>query len=432
MNHSCKVNKILITNIVTLNTGDAAILFGTIKMLKKIYGPDIDVVVFDKSAEIAQRHYSWADFRQALFPVPKKGLLYRITKKLGYSHWLERIRFYRFYISIYLIKSKLKLLARFMVSGDEEKSLMEYIKADLIVSTGGTYLIENYNLIPAIYDYRISLLCGAKLGFFTQSLGPFNNTRTREDFINIFNSASFILLRDERSKKNIMDLGVSESKIYIAADAAFVLAKRDLDAALQTAQNISVPTKVAISVRNIENFYPKKSGLYVAAIIEVVRMLVEDYQVQVTFLSTCQGIKEYWNRDDEYAEEIYALLPENIKSKVVVDHIFRQPMDVVEKYQTFDAVIATRMHAAILSFCAGVPTMGFAYEFKMEELFNTMRLADLVVNIDSILLEDVASCVSRLLMENRKYKEKVSNQVSKMYADAWSAIGVLPEVDKCD
>lgn len=424
------VNKILITNIVSLNPGDAAILSGTIEILRKKYGSNVDVVIFDKCADAAKKYYPWASFRQSLFPSSKKGIIYRALNKIGYSHWAERFRFIRFYVSVFLIKNRLSLLARGLISKSENEALSEYVTADLILSTGGTYLIENYNLLPAIMDYRISMMSGTQFGFFTQTLGPYKDKKNQKAFKTIFSNASVILLRDKRSKNHVLELGVSDKNIYLAADAAFVLARNmiDMQARSDNIERLAPATKVAISVRSMENFHPTKCEQYFKAIVLATTVAVEEFGAKITFLSTCQGIDEYWANDDKTADEIYSLLPENVCRSVEIDRKFRQPWEIVKKYQSFDAVIATRMHAAILSLCAGTPTLGFAYEFKMEELFKTIKMDELVINIDSFLLSDATNCVRCLLSKRDFYKVKVAKATENMSKQAWSAEHALPNI----
>jgi len=57
--------KILISNIVTLNPGDAAILQGMFHILRQKYGEDSEIIVFDRLADAAAKYYPWASFRQS-------------------------------------------------------------------------------------------------------------------------------------------------------------------------------------------------------------------------------------------------------------------------------------------------------------------------------------------------------------------------------
>src|SRR5690606_25779108 len=102
------------------------------------------------------------------------------------------------------------------------------------------------------------------------------------------------------------------------------------------------------------------------------------------FLSTCQGMPEYWTNDAASAAEVVALLPPDVCKHVNIDANFRQPQQVAIAYADFDLVIATRMHAAILAMTAGTPVIGLAYEFKMDELFKQFGMCEMSLPVKSL------------------------------------------------
>jgi len=408
--------KIIITNIVTLNPGDAAILWGTIDILKKAYGNNVEITVFDKFSDTARSYYPWANFRQSFFGSGRSNQLDRILQKLGYGHWSDRIRYARYSLAINLHQSLLSILSRLFITSNELRDLKEYMMADLILSTGGTYLIENYDLSSSIYEFRLCNKTGKPYGFFTQTLGPFTTEKNKKPFKDIFDNAAIILLRDERSKKHVEELGVKNEHIFLGADAAFSLAS--LSSPDTLAQTCQGKPRLAVSVRSLKFFSSEKETLYYKAIASAVTWAIEKYDAEVTFLSTCQGINEYWVDDSKVATEICKLLTENTRSKVTIDNQFRQPVELVNTYGSFDAVIATRMHAAILSLCAGTPTLGIAYEFKMLELFKNSHMDDLVIDIETLSEKSMTSGVS-LLLENLQHNaSRVRTVIPKMKTSA--------------
>ncbi len=108
------------------------------------------------------------------------------------------------------------------------------------------------------------------------------------------------------------------------------------------------------------------------------RRLVTERDARVTFLSTCQGVPEYWAKDSDMARRIVDEIPEELRRNVLVDSNYHRPDELIASYGEFDLVIATRMHAAILALVAGTPVLPVAYEFKMRELFRTFGQVDLV------------------------------------------------------
>jgi colanic acid/amylovoran biosynthesis protein len=119
--------------------------------------------------------------------------------------------------------------------------------------------------------------------------------------------------------------------------------------------------------------------------------LIKVLPAEVTFVSTCQGIEEYWIDDSEVAEGIVALMDSNIQDYVTVDRVFHDPAGFRDITQRFDFVIATRMHAGILGLTGGTPVIPIAYEFKTNELFAKLGLADYVLDIAQFTARDFAA-----------------------------------------
>jgi polysaccharide pyruvyl transferase WcaK-like protein len=102
--------------------------------------------------------------------------------------------------------------------------------------------------------------------------------------------------------------------------------------------------------------------------------------IEIVFISSCQGLS--WYIDDSLiAQEILSrvLSSSSLKreaaadiASVTVDSIHRTPNNLITFLSSFDVVVATRMHIAILSLIASVPVLPIIYEFKMKELMNML------------------------------------------------------------
>lgn len=416
--------RILITNIVSLNTGDAAILWGMLEILRQRYGSDVHVVVFDKSSEAAGKYYPWATFRQSLFTDKSSGWLSGKLESWGYGHWNQRLRYWLLKFSALFFRLNVGGLARLFLKADVFESVREYAHADLVISTGGTYLTENYGLWSAIYDYRLTLAVGTPLVFFTQTLGPFRQPRYRRAFRDIFQRAEGIFLRDQRSRNHVVELGIGPEKITLGKDAAFVMSAKK-------AAQPTGPLKIAISVRTLKFFLGRSDKLgenYVASITAMVILAVRKYDADVTFLSTCQGIPEYWTDDTRQADEIVDTLPADVSGKVSVDRLFRQPLEIVETYQQFHLVIATRMHAAILGLVAGTPVLGIAYEFKLEELFHQLSMDEARLSINNMNVDGAETCLEHMIANLDDWRRRVALVQEQCSQQAGAVKDRLPDV----
>jgi colanic acid/amylovoran biosynthesis protein WcaK/AmsJ len=406
--------KILITNIVTLNAGDAAILYATIDVLRAAFGEDAEFVVYDKHGEAPARYYPDLVFRK---------LLYLSRESKGANSVLSRFHEIRFELGLWVIKHGIPLLPHTLLSSTERRDLLEYKNADLIVSSGGTYLVENYSLAARIFDYQLSLYLEKPLVFFTQSLGPFNDPSNRKALRPIFENSTAILVRDEQSLANLEELGISNTKIHVVADAAFALS--DL-AALESAKVSRVrsadPLRVVISVREWRHFKSIESAhgmkQYIDALRTLTTHLIEKHNAEITYLSTCQGMPEYWTDDSKLAKTIVDGLPDEMRRSVSVDSSFHRPVELGAILKNYDLVIATRMHMAIIALGAGTPVLPIAYEFKMNELFKRLGQERWVQNLETVSGDGLIKALDQILETLPQMRDPLFTAVKREHASA--------------
>ncbi|GAA4303690.1 polysaccharide pyruvyl transferase family protein [Nibribacter koreensis] len=377
--------KVIISNVVSLNGGDFAILDAMIKVLRKAYGADLDIVVYDNNAEIAKNYYPGINYRELVYLkyiVKKSG---RIGSRLAkiYNNLLLK----RLLSSAKLLSVGSKVLAYSLLSKREREDLIIYNSADLVISTGGTILVENYDLTPRFFDYDLTLALKKPLVFFTQSLGPFNSDENIKNVKRIFNQSQLILLRDEASFDNLKSIGVNMENAHVCADVVFAVADSEI---IENAKHKSfrTPFRIIISVRDWPYFKFKgvEEGTvdYYSSIAALCEYVVQELDGEVVFISTCQGIQEYWYDDSLVAEKIFSLLPEKVKTKVIVDRSFNKPEKLKEVMQSADIAISTRMHSAIQALSVGIPVLPIAYEFKTKELFKKLIDEEFILDIESL------------------------------------------------
>jgi colanic acid/amylovoran biosynthesis protein len=345
---------VLLLNAVTLNGGDGAIMLAIREHVRRALGDDAELVVADPRADTAAGLYPGVRFT-----LPAFALGGRLP-----ARWL--------------LAARRPWTARWLLREGQRRKLAEYARADLAISTGGTYLVENYDLRPRMFELRLALALGLPLVLYTQSLGPFRQRRHRRAFRRIFSAAQVVMVRDERSRQHVLELGVPPERVQLLADAVFTYARP------ASAEPASAPRRVAISVREWAHYRtPDGAQRYERAIRELVTHLVAG-GAEITFLSTCQGVPDYWTDDSAYAAGLVAGLPEPVRARVTVDRSFHRPEALLDRLAGFDAIVSTRMHLAILGVCAGTPVLPIAYEFKTRELFRRLGLERHVRDIDDV------------------------------------------------
>lgn len=412
--------KIIISSIVTLNGGDYAILEAMMKVLKATYGNHTEFIVYDLHAEVASRYYPGIQFRSFLYDRYKKQ--HRYLKALAVRRMLLAAR---------LFKSGNAKLARLLLTSDERIDFDHYTSSDLIIATGGTYLVENYSMRARIFDYNFTIALGKPLIFFTQSLGPFNKPENQKDMRRIFNEAQLILLRDQASHQNLRNIGVDISRAKICSDVVFA------DTSLQTLEEakhrpMNEKLKVGISVRDWNHFRTRTKDegtrLYYQSVAAICEYITLELGGEVIFVSTCQAIKEYHTDDSKTAEQICQLLSRESRTRTYVNNSFMMPAELKKVIGGLDLMISTRMHGAIQALSMGVPVLPIAYEFKTIELFRKLINESFILDIETINPTVAVNVTQRFLNALPELRGHLFERVKQEYQSSLKPIDYLKDV----
>jgi len=413
--------KVVVENTVCLNTGDAAILLAIRHILKSIAGDDVQFFVFDSQPEVAARLYPKKDYPDLEFHKLLSESLFRYDHGGGIKGRLKSSYNWAVFRALRRFAQNGAASSLFFSQSDR-RGLDAYASADLVVTTGGTYLVENYDLEKRLNQFRVDAILGKDPVFFTQSLGPFKKSYNRRELGPIFDRSPLILLRDERSRNHMLDLVKDPGKCHVVADAVFALA--DTDRIKKHLDSAPTPTgRVAISVRHWSFVSDGEDGMrrYLDSIREIATILVRDHAKEVTFVSTCQGVPEYAHDDAKTARAIVAELDPEITKHVSVDASFHTPDQLMALVKDCDFVVATRMHMMIMSLCVGTPVLPIAYEFKTKEVANHIGVADLLLDIDTVTPPEAAEKLGRFAGNLDLYRRASLQAVLEQHASAMSA-----------
>jgi colanic acid/amylovoran biosynthesis protein len=413
--------KVVVENTVCLNTGDAAILLAIRHILKSIAGGDVQFFVFDSQPEVAARLYPKKDYPDLEFHKLLSESLFRDQHSGGIKGRLKSIYNWGVFRALRRFAQNGAASSVFF-SPSDRRGLDAYASADMVVTTGGTYLVENYDLEKRLNQFRIDAILGKDPIFFTQSLGPFKKSYNRQELGPIFDRSPLILLRDERSRNHMLDLVKDPGKCHVVADAVFALA--DTDRIKKHLDSAPAPTgRVAISVRHWSFVSDGEDGMrrYLDSIREIATILVRDHAKEVTFVSTCQGVPEYAHDDARTARAIVAELDPDIAKHVSVDASFHTPDQLMALVKGCDFVVATRMHMMIMSLCVGTPVLPIAYEFKTKEVAKRIGVADLLLDIDTVTPSEAAEKLGGFIGSLDRYRRASLAAVLEEHASAMSA-----------
>jgi len=411
--------RILITDSVTLNTGDAAILFGTIEVLRTVFG----------NCEI-RTHCRYYDRVLAKYPdIAARRCVQECTRKFPPRFVWRLSPVFRYAMAVRGRSLWRAICRRVFLSSEERAAVDDYAWADVIISCGGSFLTDSYAIKPVLAGYYLALTLEKKVIILGQTLGPFADHRNVTRVQAVISKFDLIVTRDEQSWKMAMGMGIPAEKLVLAADMAFNLPVPEVSRRADRERVLIDGRSPVVGVSVRRWIYPRSCrpreahSRYVATLAKALDTLIERHDAKVVFISTCQGEPVYSFHDEEVADEVRSVM--NFGDRTVVDRDFYKPDCFMEKASRMHVLIGTRMHACILAMLSGVPCLNIEYEPKSRELFRRLDLEKMVVGIETFSSEEVVVKVEILFEKNEQFAKKIKKGTQQLRELNFKAVNMV-------
>ncbi|NQZ25365.1 MAG: polysaccharide pyruvyl transferase family protein [Colwellia sp.] len=386
---------ILLTDNVILNGGDSAILKGTFDVLNTL----------PKSNGFSYKVH--CDYFDSAINQYKDLPLNRSIQE---SVNLFPPRFFWRFSSI----NRFVKYGPLTLSKAELEAFNDYKQADIVITCGGSFLTDSYSLENTLLGYDVALNLKKPLYLVGQSIGPFTSEIKKEEVAIRLRKMDKILVRDHKSYLEALDMGCSVDSLYEAKDMAFNISTKVTNKTLDE-DNLTI----GISVRKWTFPYDsqldrdKKYENYISSMRELVNSLVDKYNANIVFVSTCQGDESYKFHDNKVAEEITAGLSRDTKERVTINSTFMTPEVFMSEVEKLDVFIGTRMHACILALLKNIPTINICYEFKSAELFESMDLGNFVHDINQVEPIKIIENISLIFSQYDEIKSNIFMKIAE-------------------
>lgn len=361
--------KIAITNAVLSNSGDAAICEGIIAALinSRVCTQD-DITVFDANSAVSRRLFpQWTVVQQLAYPTARRS---RITKRIARFLRAAAIS------SLTISPTIARRVGRLPISAECVRSIAALSDAAVVISSGGTYLVDHYDFRQRAQEIAFAKRLGAEVVLWTQSMGPFKTRRANSTARRIAQNVDSVYLRDERSADSWLAVAPG-TKCTVVSDAAFALFG-------SVRISTSLPRNdVILSVRE----WTRRVDGEVADLSQYEESFRETAIYLRTHghnpiaLSTCQGVPGYNVDDSATARRIFNGV------EVEIDTSHHTPVELMDRLSGTSGLVSTRMHLAIMALLTKCPVVAIAYEFKTIELFENIGLAHAVRKIEDVTPE---------------------------------------------
>lgn len=265
--------------------------------------------------------------------------------------------------------------------------------ADLVGNVhGGDSFSDIYGLgrflNSFLADWTIILVKGTMVQF-PQTYGPYKNRLARWLAGYLLNRSSLIIARDKQSQKIAQQLAGPGREVLLSPDVAFSLesirpAQVELDPPLS---GPPPPGIIGLNVNGLmyhggytrNNMFGLKLD-YVSFLPAVVTALLREHPGELWLVPHTFAPAGHVESDPESSRQLCAALPEELRARVRIVTKEYDQYEIKGVIGQCDFFIGSRMHACIAALSQGIPCVGVAYSMKFHGVFESVGMADWVVD----------------------------------------------------
>jgi polysaccharide pyruvyl transferase WcaK-like protein len=413
-NQSEKSKRVLfIDEYNSFNDGEMARVL-SVAMALRVYQPDIDISILSSSSTLDVPRYKTSNITVIKRPWHKDGSI-----KADSIYFAAVATFMLLWYGILRMFGKRGKLHQY--------DLYIHLTGDVINDRGLLSLFYH------LYHLFFALLSGKKTVICAESLGPFNSKVTGFITRLIIGRLDLITIREVFTAKYLNKIGLSNSKVVITGDPAFLLEPT-------TVVSPKKPDGIVLGVTGNPDVIPYLSGFvpssYTARYHAYAQLLADaidnfiDHHENVSVLLISHVFRQISN-DIKMHETIY--------SKI----IHKDKVQLLRKYYTADEVkgvialcdifVGSRMHATIAAVSTGVPTVAVGHAHKFQGVLGDLLSQESLIDIRGINYDILSSKIESAIEHTwnnrqvitKRLNERLENQKKKSLLNGMYLINLL-------
>lgn len=403
--------KILITNVFgSTNKGDALLLESLVDNLHNVYGKE-KVAIFGiaQFPEIERNHFPEIEWFQS---PGRSRVKNRIIRRVNNLLLITRT------LTLFGIS---RLLGLGKIGISDVDGLLVMKKADLIVASGGGYLLDinasYYNNLIQIYfatKFRAPVVLGP------QTYGPISKPLNEKLLKYVLSRVDIICAREDISKNYIESLEVSKSKIIRCEDLAFdfpsIKKKLSVDLLSNDFQKI-FNSNHYITITFVDWYFPNLNrkemvDRYIIEMQNLINHILEETDFSIFILNQVSSDLNVSQR----------ILSKFQTSRIFLDESDIPTKEIMSIVSGSAALVGSRFHSCVFALLCNTPLISVAYTHKSTGIMRSLNLEDCLFHIDTFTATEVWEKLSLILKDKEEYKLKIRSATSRLKSTKFSTV----------
>ena len=272
---------------------------------------------------------------------------------------------------------------------------------------------------------------GKKLGCYNVGVGPVTTPQGRAMLKKLVEMMDFITVRDEDSLELLLELGVKNRRILLAADAA-LNAKSSSEERIDTiVRDLGLSPEKEILAININRYLntwaspptqPLTREAFLGIYADALNEAMSRIDAQLLFVCT-------QHHDIDITVDLMKRVSAPAK-KALLDNKRYNPYEVKGVMGRASLLLGMRLHAMILASSALCPIIGLAYQPKVDYYFRSLGLRDYSLSFGDFNASSLSKHLQRGWAERHTLKEHVVKRVPALQQEAEKAAAIIASIDR--
>ena len=277
---------------------------------------------------------------------------------------------------------------------------------------------------------------GKKLCMYNCGGGPVHTPAGQRMLKEIADMMDFVSVRDIDSYNLLKDIGVTNPRMMITADAAVTVKPSSKERVDEILKSVGMPLDQEILAINVNKYLDtwvtpkvgekKRESIgkekFVATYIEAINRFVAQTNVPLLFVSTQV-------HDIDLTKEIMS----GIKTKAPIGISTNEKHNHYDMKGVLSRVALTfgmRLHCSILSSSALTPTIGIEFQKKVRSYYQSIGLGDYCFSFDDFSVDNLYNHIAKGWEDRKKLRAHLEVKIPEIQKIAVRPARVIAEMDK--
>ncbi|WP_305046422.1 polysaccharide pyruvyl transferase family protein [Geoalkalibacter sp.] len=388
---------LLMDTLSTIHVGNGALLENTIKLCRDAYGEcEISIITMDR--ETNRLKYKDDTLFNAMF-----GSFWFGKGRLGKFLWAIKNSF--FMLAHMVNENTLKIKSEKLTFTEDQKNAIRAIeRADICVSCGGEIIGDTFfQALPFwLFTYWLAIKKGKVFILFPQTVGPLKMKWTRALVKMALANSNLFVGRDKASYETLLSLGFDPDKVMFVPDVAIQQVIGEAD--VHTYFSDNKKKVVGITISNP----PQREMGGVVDFVEKIGEQVEqlDPEQFKILIMPSNYVRDGISSDYALCLKLKERLGRCFETEILENRPYF-PGEFTGLLSQLEFFISTRMHVAILSTRAYVPTIAINTQHKIRGYMQNINMEHFCVDYSE--LSKLHYLIQQLTKDRDKIVENLKN-----------------------